>query len=143
MVTYVDWLTCFTQCAINAVADYNIVISRFDVNVRSSPFKCGEDHGIYELDDGRHLGIARKSVKVEYFFALIGVSLWLTADGDQIWKVGVAPDDEVALPSGVYPARPADDQNRTAAELKATDDSQLQAGYDEVAGELATPVGST
>lgn len=75
--------------------------------------------------------------------ALIGVSLWLTADGDQIWKVGVAPDEEVDLPSGVYPARPAEDQDRTAAELKSTDDSQLQAGYDEVASKLATPVGST
>ena len=30
--------------------------------------------------------------------ALLGTKLWLTADGSEIWKVGVEPDVEVTQP---------------------------------------------
>lgn len=71
---------------------------------------------------------------------LLGTELWLTADGEQIWKVGVEPDETVALPVGVNPTLPELDSELTSAELGASEDSQLQAAFAELTGSDATPV---
>ncbi len=70
---------------------------------------------------------------------LLGTELWLTADGDQIWKVGVEPDETVLLPDDVAPALPELDPEVTGAELTASEDTQLQAAFDAVL-ELDPPV---
>ena len=63
---------------------------------------------------------------------LLGTALWLTADGEQLWKIGVAPDEVVPLGFEASPSRPLDDPTVTAAELTALEDVQLQAAYDEL-----------
>lgn len=75
-----------------------------------------------ELDDGS--------------LVVIGTGLWLTPDGQSIWKEGVDPDEEITLPFGDYPVVPADDTNITARELARSDDTQLQAAQNE-ASQLA------
>jgi carboxyl-terminal processing protease len=62
--------------------------------------------------------------------ALIGTALWLTPEGEQIWKVGVEPDVEVELPLGSYPSRPLEDLQVTADELEALPDVQLQEAHE-------------
>lgn len=62
--------------------------------------------------------------------ALLGTALWLTPEGVQIWKVGVAPDVEVDLPIGVYPSRPLEDLEVTERELEASTDLQLQEAHE-------------
>jgi carboxyl-terminal processing protease len=62
--------------------------------------------------------------------ALIGTGLWLTPEGEQIWKIGVDPDVEVELPPAVYPSRPQEDAEVTPAELSALEDVQLQLAHD-------------
>jgi carboxyl-terminal processing protease len=64
----------------------------------------------------------------------LGTQLWLTADGDQIWKRGVAPDEEVVLDAGTYPALPIDftQTELTPDQFSAVDDGQLTAGYEAV-----------
>jgi carboxyl-terminal processing protease len=71
-----------------------------------------------ELDDGSVL--------------LLGTGLWLTASGKQLWHVGVAPTTTVELPEGASPLRPSELQNVTIEQLRATNDSQLKAAYDEL-----------
>lgn len=70
---------------------------------------------------------------------LLGTDLWLTANGDQIWKVGVEPDEVVALPDDVTPTIPELDPDVTEAELDASEDAQLQAAYDEVVSVASAP----
>lgn len=62
----------------------------------------------------------------------LGTELWLTADGDQIWKKGVVPDKEVTLDEGSYPALPIDftRPELTDNEFAALQDGQLAAGYE-------------
>ncbi|HZA91158.1 MAG TPA: S41 family peptidase, partial [Gemmatimonadales bacterium] len=62
----------------------------------------------------------------------LGTELWLTADGDQIWKKGVVPDKEVTLNEGSYPALPIDftRPELTDNEFAALQDGQLAAGYE-------------
>ncbi len=64
----------------------------------------------------------------------LGTELWLTAAGDQIWKKGVAPDEEQQLDEGAYPALPIDfpQANVSADEFAAVEDEQLTAGYQAV-----------
>ena len=63
--------------------------------------------------------------------ALLGTSLWLTANGERAWRIGVEPDRQVALPPDVYPARPTDDEDRvvSVAELASSEDRQLQSAH--------------
>lgn len=70
--------------------------------------------------------------------AMLGTELWLTADGEQIWKIGVEPDIEVVLEPGVTVDVPAlyeteliDDETFSLIE-----DSQLVAGYDQALTEF-------
>ena len=65
--------------------------------------------------------------------ALLGVRLWLTANGTAIYKKGVVPDTKVSNEPGVYNAMPTSFKNNALsdAEVKKLDDGQLQAGYQE------------
>lgn len=74
---------------------------------------------------------------------LLGTALWLTADGEQIWKEGVEPDEVVELPLDVVPSRPSDDTDVTNGELKANEDVQLHAAYDALLAQLDEPVATT
>jgi carboxyl-terminal processing protease len=72
---------------------------------------------------------------------LLGTALWLTADGDQIWKEGVEPDVEVELPVEAQVSRPSDDIDISKMDDESLEDLQLQAAYDhlrEVIGEDGT-----
>ena len=72
---------------------------------------------------------------------LLGTALWLTADGEQIWKQGVEPDRPVELPVTVPPSRPSQDPEGTGAELAALPDQQLRAAFAELTGKpLSTPL---
>lgn len=64
--------------------------------------------------------------------AMLGTDLWLTADGDQIWKKGVEPGIEVALEPGVQVDIPIlhEEQDISTNEYSLIEDSQLTAGYD-------------
>lgn len=65
--------------------------------------------------------------------ALLGVRLWLTANGTAIYKKGVVPNTKVSNEPGVFNAMPTSFKNNalSEAEVKKLDDSQLQAGYQE------------
>ena len=76
----------------------------------------------FELEDGS--------------IVLLGTALWLEPDGDQVWRTGVEPDQDVALGAGSFISRPSDDPELTTDELVGTGDSQLIAGYETLTGEL-------
>ena len=61
---------------------------------------------------------------------LLGTALWLSADGERLWKEGVEPDREVAMPLDAIPSRPADDLDLSASEWAAVDDPQLKAAVE-------------
>jgi carboxyl-terminal processing protease len=72
-------------------------------------------------------GTVLSSVELEDgSLVVIGTGLWLTPDGESIWKEGVEPDQRVSLDPGVYASVPTDDVNITADELAMLDDAQLQ-----------------
>lgn len=58
---------------------------------------------------------------------LLGTALWLSADGERLWKEGVAPDREVKMPLDASPSRPTDDRDLSPGEWSALDDPQLKA----------------
>src|SRR5215468_3470983 len=58
--------------AVDAVAHDHVGVSRLEVDVGGAFFERGEDDGVYELDDRRHL-VAREAVQVENLFALLGL----------------------------------------------------------------------
>lgn len=64
---------------------------------------------------------------------LVGVSLWLTANGRDIYKKGVEPDVTIGNEPGVYISVPTDFQNNEVSQdafLKVTDDQLLAAHED-------------
>ena len=61
---------------------------------------------------------------------LLGTALWLTADGDQIWKEGVDHDYVVELPGDAEVSRPSDDAPVENMDEDPIEDTQLQAAYD-------------
>ena len=63
---------------------------------------------------------------------LLGTALWLTVDGEQLWRKGVEPSDVVDLPFDAVPSRPSDDASMTVAELEHSTDAQLRAAYDQM-----------
>jgi carboxyl-terminal processing protease len=65
---------------------------------------------------------------------LLGTALWLEPDGEQIWKHGVAPDDEVSLPADADQIRPSVGGEISSSELQASTDSQLKAAYQKITG---------
>jgi carboxyl-terminal processing protease len=68
---------------------------------------------------------------------LLGTALWLTADGEQIWKEGVEPDVAVELPADAAVSRPSDDLDTSHMAAEPVEDTQLQAGFDHLVEELA------
>ncbi|MDP9356569.1 MAG: S41 family peptidase [Chloroflexota bacterium] len=91
------------------------------------------DNGRASLVGERTYGTGTVLTSTEFTdgsMALIGTSLWLTADGEQIWKRGVDPDQTVVLEDDVYPTRPSQDPDVTEAELAQSKDDQLVAGHD-------------
>jgi carboxyl-terminal processing protease len=72
---------------------------------------------------------------------LLGTALWLTADGEQIWKEGVDPDIEVELPVDAQISRPSDDMPVETMDEEPIEDTQLQAAFDQITGKevMATP----
>jgi carboxyl-terminal processing protease len=77
----------------------------------------------FELEDGS--------------MALLGIELWLTASGEQIYKKGVEPDQEVLLEDDVFPALPieyvSDDTERAISDEQwaAFEDIQLITAHEE------------
>ncbi|MDQ3778969.1 MAG: S41 family peptidase [Chloroflexota bacterium] len=69
---------------------------------------------------------------------LLGTALWLTSDGQQIWKQGVVPDETLPLPALVFPSRPSDDLDVTSAELASSPDLQLRAAVAKLSGSGVT-----
>ncbi|MBJ6725538.1 S41 family peptidase [Geomesophilobacter sediminis] len=74
----------------------------------------------FELSDGSAL--------------LLAVEEWLTPKGHSIWHKGIAPDVEVVLPETVPPLLPDEEGDLTAAQLKASKDTQLVTGIRLLAG---------
>lgn len=64
--------------------------------------------------------------------ALLGTKLWLTANGDVIWKKGVAPTNVITLEPGVSPRLPIeyDTDVLTEEDLAVLEDTQLLAAYE-------------
>lgn len=69
---------------------------------------------------------------------LLGVELWLTADGHDIYKKGVSPDTTITNEPGVLNAIPETfgDGSVSDEQVKKLDDKQLTAGYQAVLKEI-------
>lgn len=63
---------------------------------------------------------------------VLGTALWLTAGGEQMWHLGVAPTIPVDLPDGVEQLRPNTIGDVTAAQIEQSADVQLARAYAEV-----------
>ncbi len=70
--------------------------------------------------------------------ALLGIRLWLSADGHQIYKKGVVPDTKISNEPGVLNALPTTFKNNALSDedVKKLADNQLQTGYEEVQKEI-------
>ncbi len=64
----------------------------------------------------------------------LGTELWLTAEGEQLWKRGVTPDKSIPLDEGTFPSLPIDFSGEVIpqAGFDAVSDTQLKAGYSEI-----------
>lgn len=67
---------------------------------------------------------------------LLGTALWLEPDGDQIWKEGLDPDEEVELAPDADQLRASSDTEISAEELAASTDVQLQVAFEQITGEV-------
>ncbi|MEA2598847.1 MAG: carboxyl-terminal processing protease [Thermomicrobiales bacterium] len=63
---------------------------------------------------------------------VLGIGLWLTPDGDEIWHKGVQPDVQVDLAPDADPLRPVADDPIDATDLKDSRDVQLKEAYEEI-----------
>lgn len=68
--------------------------------------------------------------------ALLGIKLWLTANGDELWQIGVDPDVEVAPAEGELPRLPNEFEGDqlTEDQLAGIDDPLLRAGFGGITG---------
>jgi carboxyl-terminal processing protease len=80
--------------------------------VGTTSYGTGTVLSLYPLTDGSAI--------------LLGTSQWLTPNGQQIWHHGIAPDIPVALPPNVQPLTPPADNDTSADEIQASQDTQLQ-----------------
>lgn len=78
----------------------------------------------FELDDGS--------------MVMLGTDLWLTADGEQIWKRGVPPTVDVIMEPGVAVDTPSlhEGESIPEDEFALIEDNQLTTAYDEAVKEL-------
>ena len=74
---------------------------------------------------------------------LLGTALWLSAEGERLWKEGVEPDREVEMPLDATPSRPADDAELSAADWAGVDDPQLEAAVEALVGGEVLEAGKT
>ena len=97
--------------------------------VGQTTYGTGTVLGEFELSDGSALRV--------------GTVEWLTPDGRQIWRQGIAPEESIALPEGVDPLTPDDVRSMTPAQVDAITDTQLARALELVAREsVATTPGS-
>jgi carboxyl-terminal processing protease len=68
---------------------------------------------------------------------VLGVRLWLTPNGDQIWHKGITPTDVVPLEPDGKEIRPSKDPDVTTQELRESTDNQMQAAVKTVSGEIS------
>jgi carboxyl-terminal processing protease len=68
---------------------------------------------------------------------VLGVRLWLTPDGDQIWHTGITPTDVVPLEPNGKEIRPSKDPDVTTQELQESTDNQMQVAVKTVAGDIS------
>jgi carboxyl-terminal processing protease len=97
--------------------------------VGETTFGTGTVLSTYELSDGSAI--------------LLGTAEWLTPDGRQIWHHGIVPDVALALPAGAVPLAPEDEAQMTAAQLQASQDTQLLRALDELAAHSAASLTTT
>jgi carboxyl-terminal processing protease len=75
-----------------------------------------------DFEDGSHLSYA--------------VVLWLTPNGESIWKVGYQPDIEVELGSSLDRVTPQQGEDATRSSIDAGNDTQLQTAIQFLLGEF-------
>jgi carboxyl-terminal processing protease len=56
---------------------------------------------------------------------LLAIAEWITPDGHVIWHKGITPNVEVSLPADVLPLYPEREKSMDAAQLQASQDTQL------------------
>lgn len=61
---------------------------------------------------------------------LLAIEEWLTPNGNEIWRKGVTPNVEVVLPPGASPLYPDKEKLKSAAQLKASPDTQIRKALD-------------
>ncbi|MFV2062146.1 MAG: S41 family peptidase [Chloroflexota bacterium] len=81
------------------------------VIVGEQTFGTGTVLNTFELSDGSALRL--------------GVLRWLTPDGEDVFRVGIAPDDKVGLPQGAVALVPGDLVGMTSADLARSSDLPL------------------
>lgn len=63
---------------------------------------------------------------------VLGTTLWLTANGEQAWHVGIEPSIEVLQQPDVEPLRPTESGDVSAEALNTTNDLQIKRAFDEL-----------
>ena len=79
-------------------------------------FGTGTILGTYTLSDGSAIRL--------------GVLEWLTPDGERVFRVGLAPDEEVSLEAGAAALEPSDLLGMTASDIGASGDRPLRRALD-------------
>jgi carboxyl-terminal processing protease len=69
---------------------------------------------------------------------LLAVYEWLTPNGRSIWRQGIVPDINVALPADAFMEFPEQESHQTAEELAKSPDKQLLKGIEALKGVLGT-----
>jgi carboxyl-terminal processing protease len=65
---------------------------------------------------------------------VLGIALWLTPDGNQIWHKGVEPDVQVDLAPNADALRPIGNEISRVAQIQASGDAQFIRAFDEITG---------
>jgi carboxyl-terminal processing protease len=63
---------------------------------------------------------------------VLGIGLWLTPDGQQIWHKGVQPDVKVELAANADPLHPIDSHTISATDFNKSHDDQLKDAFNGV-----------
>ncbi|HEY7033865.1 MAG TPA: S41 family peptidase, partial [Thermomicrobiales bacterium] len=65
---------------------------------------------------------------------VLGIALWLTPDGQQIWHKGVEPDVTVDLAADADPLHPVDNRPIRSSDLDQSRDEQLKDAFNGILG---------